>query len=84
MQCDEKRTIFALKQCISDSTIELQEAENQLKTEENNEKRLQIQTKINDLEKTIHESNDQLLSMKLTKFFLKVLVSSLPEPNYSC
>jgi len=63
MHCDDKRTIFTLKQLISDSTIELQKVMNQLKDEEDNEKKLQIQTRINDLEKIIQESKDQLKSM---------------------
>ena len=64
MHCDDKRTIFALEQFISDATLELREAVNQLKTEDNKGKRRQIQIKINDLEKTIKDSTDQLLSMK--------------------
>lgn len=63
MHCDDKRTIFTLKQLISDSTIELQKVMNQLKDEKDNEKKLQIQTRINDLEKIIQESKDQLKSM---------------------
>ncbi len=64
MHCDDKRTIFALEQYISDSTLELQEAVIQLKTEDDKVKRIQIQRKIDDLEKTIKDSTDQLLSMK--------------------
>jgi len=63
MHCDDKRTIFTLKQLISDSTLELQKVMNQLKDEKDNEKKLQIQTRINDLEKIIQESEDQLKSM---------------------
>jgi len=63
MHCDDKRTIFALKQLISDSTLELQKVMNQLKDEKDNEKKLQIQTRINELEKTIQDSKDQLESM---------------------
>ncbi len=64
MHCDDKRTIFALKQYILDSILELQEAFKQLKTEDDKGKRLQIQTRIDDLEKTIKESTNQLLSIK--------------------
>ena len=64
MHCDDKRTIFALKQCITDSILELQEAINQLKTETDGEKRIQIQTRINNLEKIVRDSKEQLLSMK--------------------
>ena len=63
MHCDDKRTIFALKKCISDSRLELQEALNLLQTEKDNQKRLQIQTRITELEITIKESHDQLLSI---------------------
>ena len=63
MHCEDKRTIFTLKQLISDSTLELQKVMNQLKDEKDNEKKLQIQTRINDLEKIIQESKDQLKSM---------------------
>lgn len=63
MHCNDKRTIFTLKQLISDSTLELQKVMNQLKDEKDNEKKLQIQTRINDLEKIIQESKDQLKSM---------------------
>ena len=64
MHCDDKRTIFALQQLISESNRELQEVLNQLKDENNEEMKLQIQTRINDLEKIIQDSKDQLLSMK--------------------
>ena len=64
MHCDDKRTIFSLKQCISDSKLELQSLLVQLNTETNSEKRLQIQTRINDIEKTIQESNDHLKSFQ--------------------
>lgn len=63
MHCDDKRTIFALTQYITDSTLELQELTNQLKTEDSNKKFL-IQEKINDLDKIIKDSKNQLLTMK--------------------
>ena len=64
MHCDDKRTIFALEQLIVNSNLELEEAMNQLNEEKDREKKLQIQTRINDLKKTIKDSKDQLLSMK--------------------
>ena len=64
MHCDDKRTIFALKQLILNSNIELEEAMNQLNEEIDEEKKLQIQTRINELKKNIKDSEDQLLAMK--------------------
>ena len=64
MHCDDKRTIFALKQFIAESYHELQEVINQLKDENDEGKKSQIQTRINDLEKTIQDSKKQLESMK--------------------
>ena len=64
MHCDDKRTIFALKQHIIESEIELQESKNRLKIEMEKEKRMQIQTRIDDLERIIKDSKDQLLSME--------------------
>ena len=64
MHCDDKRTIFVLKQLILDSNLELQKSMNQLKDEKDNEKKVQIQRRINDLEKTIQDSKEQLESMK--------------------
>lgn len=64
MHCDDKRTIFALQQLISDSNLELEEALNHLKKVKDEELKLQIQTKINNLEKIIQDSKDQLSVMK--------------------
>lgn len=64
MHCDDKRTIFALNQFILDSEIDLRKAEDQLKTENDNTKRLQIQSRIHDLQKNIQDSKDQLLTMQ--------------------
>ena len=64
MHCDDKRTIFALKQFLADSELELQQAVNQLKTESNVEKRLQIKERILYLEKESNQTKKQLLSME--------------------
>ena len=64
MHCDDKRTIFVLKQLILDSNLELQKSMNQLKDEKDNGKKVQIQRRINELEKTIQDSKEQLESMK--------------------
>jgi len=63
MHCDEKRTIAALKQYVTEATLELHDLEEQLKGEQNNDKKIEIQSKINDLQKIIQDSNDQLSSM---------------------
>ena len=63
MHCDDKRTIFVLKQLILDSNLELQKSMNQLKNEKDDEKKVQIQRRINELEKTIQDSKEQLESM---------------------
>ena len=63
MHCDDKRTIFVLKQLILDSNLELQKSMNQLKDEKDDEKKVQIQRRINELEKTIQDSKEQLESM---------------------
>jgi len=64
MHCDDKRTIFALKQYILDLSIELQKANDELKTQKETNKRIQIEKKIHVLEKTIQDSKDHLLSLK--------------------
>jgi len=64
MHCDDKRTIFALNQFMVDSELDLQKAKNQLKTENDDSKRLQIQSRIHDLQKSIKDSKDQLLTMQ--------------------
>lgn len=63
MHCDEKRTISALKQYVTEATLELQELDKQLKSEQNNAKKIKIQSQINNLQKIIQDSNDQLSSM---------------------
>ena len=64
MHCDDKRTIFVLEQFILNSTFDLQKAINQLKTEKDEKMRIQIQARINSLERDIQDSKDQLLSLK--------------------
>jgi len=64
MHCDDKRTIFTLEQFISDSALELKNAQIQLKNEKDEKIRIQIQTQISDLERDIRDSKDQLSSMK--------------------
>ncbi|MFB5631453.1 MAG: hypothetical protein ACE5RN_07680 [Nitrosopumilaceae archaeon] len=63
MHCDDKRTNYALKQFVLDATSELDELVKQLKSEQNNIKKMKIQNRINYLQKAIKDSNDQLLSM---------------------
>ena len=63
MHCDDKRTIFALKQYVKDATIELHDLDKQLKNEINDSQKIEIQNRIKYLEKSILESKDQLSTM---------------------
>lgn len=63
MHCDEKRTIAALKQYVTEATVELHDLDEQLKFEQNNAKKIEIQNRMNYLQKMIQDSNDQLSSM---------------------
>lgn len=63
MHCDDKRTITALKQYVIEATSELDDLDKQLKNEMNNIKKIEIQNRINYLEKIIQESKDQLSTM---------------------
>lgn len=63
MHCDEKRTIAALKQYVTETTLELHDLDQQLKNEQNNDKKIEIQNRMNDLQKLIQDSNEQLSSM---------------------
>jgi len=64
MHCDDKRTIFVLKQNISESKSELKDLETLLEAEIDEEKKQQTLDKINELEKIIKDSTDQLSSMQ--------------------
>lgn len=64
MHCDDKRTIFVLKQNISESTSELKNLETLLEAEVDEEKKQQTLARIIELEKIIRDSTDQLSSMQ--------------------
>ena len=66
MHCDDKRTIAALKQYVLDATAELQDLSKQEKIVQDNSKKIEIQNKINYLEKVITDSKEQLLTMNKT------------------
>ena len=63
MHCDDKRTIAALKQYISDATRELDNLTNQLEIEQNNAEKVKIQNRIKYLEALLNDSRDQLSTM---------------------
>jgi predicted nucleic acid-binding Zn-ribbon protein len=63
MHCDDKRTIYSLKQFVLEATSELEDLEKQLKNGSNNARKIEIQNRINYLKKAIQDSKDQLLSM---------------------
>ena len=62
MHCDDKRTIFALKQYIIEATAESQVLQKKLQSESNSLKKKEIQTRISFLQKAIHDSKDQIES----------------------
>lgn len=63
MHCDDKRTIFALKQYVKEATLELQDLDKQLKNEINDSQKIKIQNRVKYLEKAIQESKNQLSTM---------------------
>lgn len=63
MHCDDKRTIFALKQYVKEATLELQDLDKQLKNEINDSQKIKIQNRVKYLEKAILESKNQLSTM---------------------
>ena len=63
MHCDDKRTISALKQYILDASSELQNLKKQLNNS-NSQKQIEIQNRVDFLQKEILESKEQLSLMK--------------------
>ena len=63
MHCDDKRTIHALKKYILESTSELQDLNEQLKSKQTNSNKTEIYYRISFLQKEIQDSKEQLLSM---------------------
>ena len=63
MHCDDKRTIAALKQYISDVTCELDDLSKHLEVKHNDAHKIEIQNRINTLKTSLRDSKDQLLEM---------------------
>ena len=64
MHCDDKRTIFVLKQNIAEAISELKNLETLLEDKADEEKKQQTLARIRELEKIIKDSTDQLSSMQ--------------------
>ena len=63
MHCDDKRTIHALRNYISEVSSELLNLHEQEKTEQDKIQKIKIQNKIIFLEKSLHDSEDQICKM---------------------
>ncbi len=64
MHCDDKRTIFVLKKSLEEYSIEKEHHISNLEQEKDPLKKLELQSKIDNLEKKISEINHQLSTMK--------------------
>lgn len=60
MHCDDKRTIFALKKSLEENFIEKEHYLSKLEKEKDPTKKLELQSKIDIIEKTIDEIKHQL------------------------
>ena len=60
MHCDDKRTIFALKKSLEENSIEKEHYLPKLEKEKDPNKKLELQSKIDIIEKTIDEIKHQL------------------------
>ena len=63
MHCDDKRTIFALKKSLEENSIEKEHYLSKLVKEKDPTKKLEIQSEIYIIEKTIDEIKHQLESI---------------------
>ncbi len=63
MHCDDKRTVFALKKSLEENSIEKEHYISKLEKEKNPTKKLELQSKIDIIEKTIDEIKHQLETM---------------------
>ena len=63
MHCDDKRTIFALKKSLEESSIVKEHFLSQLGMEKDPIKKLELQSKIDIIEKTTDEIKHQLETM---------------------
>ena len=60
MHCDDKRTTFALKKSLEENSIEKEHYLSKLEKEKDPTKKLELQSKIDIIEKTIDEIKHQL------------------------
>lgn len=60
MHCDDKRTTFALKKSLEENSIEKEHCLSKLEKEKDPTKKLELQSKIDIIEKTIDEIKHQL------------------------
>ena len=63
MHCDDKRTAFALKKSLEENSIEKELYLSNLEKEKDPTKKLELQSKIDIIGKTIDEIKHQLKSM---------------------
>ena len=63
MHCDDKRTIAALRQYISDLTSELENLSKQLEVKQDESHKIELQNKIKYLKDALNDSKDQLSTM---------------------
>ena len=63
MHCDDKRTIFALNKSLEENSIEKEHYLSKLEKEKDPNKKLELQSKIDIIEKTIDEIKHQLETM---------------------
>lgn len=63
MHCDDKRTIFALKKSLEENSIEKEHFLSKLEKEKDPAKKIELQSKIDIIEKTIDETKNQLETM---------------------
>jgi len=63
LHCDDKRTVFALKKSLEENSIEKEHYISKLEKEKNPTKKLELQSKIDIIEKTIDEIKHQLETM---------------------
>lgn len=63
MHCDDKRTIFVLKKSLEENSIEKEHFLSKLEKEKDPTKKIELQSKIDIIEKTIDEIKNQLETM---------------------
>jgi hypothetical protein len=63
LHCDDKRTVFSLKKSLEENSIEKEYYLSKLEKEKDLTKKLELQSKIDIIEKTIDEIKHQLETM---------------------